>query len=144
LKPAGARHRFDFSFSGIKTAVAVHLRDGAPDAAAHPDIAASFQEAVVDMLLAPAFAAVEACAATRLVIAGGVSANSRLRQRAAAGGAKAGVDVILPAPRYCTDNAAMIGVAAHYRLARGERDDWTLNAAAVADLAAASGRDGRP
>ncbi len=144
LKRAGARHRFDFSFSGIKTAVALHLREGATDAAAHPDIAASFQEAVVDMLLEPTFAAADACAATRLVVAGGVSANSRLRQRAAAAGAEAGIDVILPAPHYCTDNAAMIGVAAHYRLARGERDDWTLNAAAVADLATAGQRDGRP
>jgi N6-L-threonylcarbamoyladenine synthase len=130
----GARPRFDFSFSGIKTAVALHVREHG--GAARADIAASFQEAVIDMLLDTAFAATHAAGAPRLVIAGGVSANSRLRARATATGAEVGVEVIIPSLRYCTDNAAMIGLAAHYRLARGERDDLTLNAAAIADLTA--------
>lgn len=133
LKSTG-RRRFDFSFSGIKTAVALHLREHGADAQDHPDIAASFQEAVIDMLLDQAFAATDACNASRLVLAGGVSANSRLRARAAAAAAERGIELIIPSLRYCTDNAAMIGLAAHYRLARGERDDLTLNATAVADL----------
>ncbi|MGD9764090.1 MAG: tRNA (adenosine(37)-N6)-threonylcarbamoyltransferase complex transferase subunit TsaD [Candidatus Binatia bacterium] len=143
LKPNGRGRRFDFSFSGIKTAVALYVREDARGSA-QADIAASFQEAVVDMLLEPTFAAVRQCAAERLVIAGGVSANARLRERAAAAGSAAGVEVITPAPKYCTDNAAMIGLAAHYRLARGERDDLTLNATAIADLAAARAPDGSP
>jgi len=134
LKPSGGSHRFDFSFSGIKTAVALHLREHGADPARHADVAASFQEAAVDMLLDTAFAAARSVGVDRLVIAGGVSANSRLRERAVARAADVGLDVVIPAPRYCTDNAAMIGLVAAYRLARGERDDLTLNAAAVADL----------
>jgi N6-L-threonylcarbamoyladenine synthase len=134
LKPATGQRRFDFSFSGIKTAVALHVREHGRDGGDHPDIAASFQEAVIDMLLEQSFAAVDACNASRLVLAGGVSANSRLRARAATAAAERGIELIIPSLRYCTDNAAMIGVAAHYRLARGERDDLTLNATAVADL----------
>lgn len=136
LKVARAGRRFDYSFSGIKTAVALHIREHGADDAGRADVAASFQEAVVDMLLDQAFAAAESCAVNRLVLAGGVSANSRLRDRAAATAAERGIEVIIPSLRYCTDNAAMIGLAAYYRLRRGERDDLSLNATAVADLAA--------
>ena len=136
LKPSPARRRFDFSFSGIKTAVALHLRAHGADPAQRADIAASFQEAAVDMLLDTALAATAACQAQRLVIAGGVSANSRLRTRAAAAAAESALEVVFPSLRYCTDNAAMIGLAAYHRLLRGERDGMTLNAAAVADLTA--------
>jgi N6-L-threonylcarbamoyladenine synthase len=96
------------------------------------DVAASFQEAVVDMLLDTTFAAARAVAAPCLVIAGGVSANSRLRTRAVERGAAMGIPVRIPPLRYCTDNAAMIGLAARKRLARGESDPLSVNA--VADL----------
>ncbi len=133
LKTGRGPRAFDFSFSGIKTAVWLHLRENRERTAAS-DIAASFQEAVVDMLLDTTFAAARFCAARRIVIAGGVSANSRLRQRALATAEEEGVELVIPDLRYCTDNAAMIGLAAARRLRRGQRDPLTLNASAVADL----------
>jgi N6-L-threonylcarbamoyladenine synthase len=123
----------EFSFSGLKTAVWQYVRDHAIDSdTARADVAASFQEAVVDMLLDNSFAAVHRAGCSRLVIAGGVSANSRLRERAHAAGAEFGVTVHIPPMRYCTDNAAMIALAAQHRLRRGESDPLSLNA--VADL----------
>ena len=86
------------------------------------------------MLLDTTFAAARFCGARRIVIAGGVSANSRLRQRALATAEEEGVELVIPDLRYCTDNAAMIGLAAARRLRRGQRDPLTLNASAVADL----------
>lgn len=133
LKPRQSSNRFDFSFSGIKTAVALWLQEHSLDSpAAQADLAASFQEAVVDMLLETTFAAVEFARCPQLAIAGGVSANSRLRARAAALGAEKNVKVVIPPMRYCTDNAAMIGYAGWQRLMRGERHELDLNA--FADL----------
>ncbi len=137
--PRGEPHHngapFGFSFSGLKTAVWQYVREHPIDsAAAAADLAASFQEAVVDMLLDTAFAALRRVACGRLVIAGGVSANSRLRQRARAGGAELGISVHIPPMRYCTDNAAMIALAGSRRLLRGESDPLSVNAAADLEL----------
>jgi N6-L-threonylcarbamoyladenine synthase len=125
----------EFSFSGLKTAVWQYVRDHTIDSdPARADIAASFQEAVVDMLLDHSFAAVRRATCNRLVIAGGVSANSRLRARAQSLGAELGVAVHIPPMRYCTDNAAMIALAAEHRLRRGESDPLSTNAAADLEL----------
>ncbi len=125
--------RFDFSFSGLKTAVWQYVRDNPiKDDQNAADLAASFQEAVVDVLIDNSLAAAEHVGAQRLVVAGGVSANSRLRHRAQVDAAARGVTVHIPPMRYCTDNAAMIALAGRWRLERGQVDPMSTNA--VADL----------
>ncbi len=105
---------FDFSFAGLKTAVAYHLR-GAPDPVV-ADVAASFQEAVVDTLVAKLLAAADEIDAPTLVIGGGVAANSRLRERVLEAAAATGRQAFLPPPELCTDNGAMIAATAWWRL----------------------------
>lgn len=131
LKSRTAERNYDFSFSGIKTAVGLHVREHGASPAAHPDIAASFQEAVVDMLLETTLAAARDTGVRRIVLVGGVSANSRLRSRAMAMAELDNLEVIIPSPRFCTDNAAMIGAVALRRLERGLTDPLTVNAAAT-------------
>ncbi len=105
---------FDFSFSGLKTAVVNYVR-------AHPeisseDVAASFQRAVTDALLEKTLEAAAATGAVGICLAGGVAANSELRRRAAEEGEAAGLRVFLPSRAMCTDNAAMIASAGFFRL----------------------------
>jgi N6-L-threonylcarbamoyladenine synthase len=97
---------FDFSFSGLKTAVARYL-ESTPEYA-KSDVAASFQEAVVDVLLLKALAACKKTGIDSLVIAGGVAANSRLRELAVQRCEKVGIKLRIPAPALCTDNGAMV------------------------------------
>jgi N6-L-threonylcarbamoyladenine synthase len=105
---------YDFSFSGLKTAVVNYARKH-PDAEPN-DIAASFQEAAVDVLTTKLVAAADDAGARTLVIGGGVAANSRLRSRVADAAAASGRRAFLPPPALCTDNGAMIAATAWWRL----------------------------
>jgi N6-L-threonylcarbamoyladenine synthase len=127
-KPMGWKGNLEFSFSGLKTAVAQHLTKRPPvSEQAAADLCASFQRVVVEVLVAKALEACEARGAPRLVITGGVAANQGLRTHAARECAAAGVTLYLPQLSACTDNAAMIAYAGACRLLRGERDDINMH-----------------
>ncbi len=115
------RHRFDFSFSGLKTAVArwVEARARSGAAVSVPDVAASFQEAVCDVLTRKAVAACQAHGIDHLLIGGGVAANSRLRSLATERAAAAGIAVRVPRPGLCTDNGAMVAALGAELVTRG-------------------------
>ena len=121
---------YDFSFSGVKSAVLNHLNKcrmtGEPIVEA--DIAASFQQAVVDVLVDNAIRATKDYHMDRLAIAGGVASNGALRAAMEAACEKEGIRFYRPSPIFCTDNAAMIGVAAYYEYRKGTRHGWDLNA----------------
>lgn len=107
---------FDFSFSGLKTAVVNYVRRN-PDVAT-ADVAASFQEAVVDVLVTKARRAAEEAGVAAMCLGGGVAANSLLRKRFSEAAAEDGLRCLVPSPEYCTDNAAMIGATAWWQLQR--------------------------
>lgn len=121
---------FDFSFSGIKTGVLnyVNSERQAGRSVCVEDVAAGFQEAVVEVLVEKAVHAVKSLGRDRLVMAGGVSANSRLREAMAERCRKEGIELFLPDKALCTDNAAMIASAAYYRYRKYGPDDLTLDA----------------
>lgn len=124
---------FDFSFSGLKTAVATALRAyGAPPLGERlvADIAASFQAAAIDTLVAKTVRAVEACDARALTLGGGVACNRELRERLASECARRGVEFRAPSPRLCADNAAMIALLGAWALARGGSPDHELDVVA--------------
>jgi tRNA N6-adenosine threonylcarbamoyltransferase len=116
-----AEHRFDFSFSGLKTAVArwVEAREAGGEPVPVADVAASFQEAVVDVLTRKAVAACRENGVTDLQLGGGVAANSRLRALAAARCGSAGIRLRVPSPGLCTDNGAMVAALGAARVMRG-------------------------
>jgi N6-L-threonylcarbamoyladenine synthase len=109
----------DFSFSGLKTAVQLLVRQQVPDAAGRADVAAAFQEAIVDVLVAKSLYALEQTGLDQLVVAGGVGANRRLRQRLDREAAAQGWSVFYPEFEFCTDNGAMIALAGALRLGAG-------------------------
>ena len=121
---------YDFSFSGLKSAVLNYLNGckmkNIPIVQA--DVAASFQKAVVDVLVEHAMHAVEEYGFKKFAIAGGVASNSALRSAMEEACKKRGVAFYHPSPILCTDNAAMIGAAAYYEYLAGTRSGWDLNA----------------
>jgi N6-L-threonylcarbamoyladenine synthase len=128
---------YDFSYSGLKTAVIrwIRERQDAGDEIDAADLAASFQEAVVDVQVAKTMRAAEEHAVKTVVIAGGVAANSRLRERMRAEGELRGIEVVSPSLLLCTDNGAMIAAAGLRRLAAGERTPLDVSASPNLSLA---------
>jgi len=120
-RPMLDRPGLDFSFSGLKTAVVVAVRGRTLDDGARADVARGFETAMVETLVTKSLRALHETGIRRLVIAGGVGANRRLREALAKAAPAIGATVHFPRPEFCTDNAAMIALAGHARLAAGER-----------------------
>jgi N6-L-threonylcarbamoyladenine synthase len=127
---------FDFSFSGLKTAVAIYVSKSAEEKLKRhkTDIATSFQEAIVDVLVKKGIKAALLKKVKNIALAGGVATNSRLRDRLKKEAAKHNLNVLYPSPILCTDNAAMIASAGDFRLSKGERSSLDLNAIPYAKL----------
>lgn len=121
---------FDFSFSGLKTSVFYMLRNckAAGTSVEQADVAASFEAAVVDVLVHKTLRAAQAAGAGRILLSGGVAANRRLRAGFEDAAGAQGMRVFYPPPALCTDNAAMIAGVGSFRLRRGERSGFDLNA----------------
>jgi N6-L-threonylcarbamoyladenine synthase len=128
-------HGADFSFSGLKTALLHRVRaHGVPDGQALADLCASYQAAILEVLVRKTRRAARREGLAHVQICGGVAANSGLRAAMAAAGAEDGFRVHVPSPARCTDNAAMIAAAGYHRLVRGDRDGLDLDAVPSAPL----------
>ena len=121
---------FDFSFSGIKSSVLNYLNHAKMrgETVNSADLAASFQHAVVEVLVEHAISAVKQYGFHKLAMAGGVASNSALRAAMSQACEKENILLYYPSPIYCTDNAAMIGAAGYYEFIKGTRHGWDLNA----------------
>jgi tRNA N6-adenosine threonylcarbamoyltransferase len=130
-----SEHGADFSFSGLKTSLLHHVRKhGVPDGQPLADLCASYQAAIVEVLVRKTRRVARRENLTAVQVCGGVAANSALRSAMVAAGAEDGFRVYIPPPSRCTDNAAMIAAAGYHRLARGERADFSLDAVPSAPL----------
>lgn len=125
-----ADNEYDFSFSGLKSAVLNYLNSMEMKGQSYvqADVAASFQQAVVDVLVGHSMTALCEYGFDRFAIAGGVASNTHLRKAFEDECAKRGITFYRPSPIFCTDNAAMIGVAGYYEYIKGVRSGWDLNA----------------
>ncbi|MDO4325141.1 MAG: tRNA (adenosine(37)-N6)-threonylcarbamoyltransferase complex transferase subunit TsaD [bacterium] len=121
---------FDFSFSGLKSAVLNHINHARMmgEEICVPDLVASFQKSVVDALVSRTVLAAKEYGYDKLAIAGGVASNSALRAAMKEACEKENIKFYYPSPIYCTDNAVMIGTAAYYEYINGTRHEWDLNA----------------
>lgn len=137
-RPMLDRPGLEFSFSGLKTAVALAVRDRPLDATLRADVAREAQQAIVDVLVARSLRALEQTGHDTLVVAGGVGANKLLRESLTAATARLGVRVCYPRLEFCTDNAAMIAVAGLARLRAGQHDGLEISARAQWPLASLS------
>ena len=132
-RPSLWKNSFDFSFSGLKTAVVNYVRSHPEPQGGYPetlvrDIVSSFQEAVVEVLVKKTLQAAQHQELKRVVLSGGVAANSRLREKIREEALEKKMKVYLPSPSFCTDNAAMVGVVGYEYLKRGIRSPLSLNA----------------
>lgn len=128
--PRAMKDSPDFSFSGVKTSLLTILKkQGRPFTEPElPDVVAGYQEAIVDVLVEKTIAAARKHDLSRVVVCGGVAANSRLREKFYSEGLRCGLDIHIPPMALCTDNAAMIAVAGTYLLQRGQRGTYDMNA----------------
>jgi N6-L-threonylcarbamoyladenine synthase len=128
--PRAMKDSLDFSFSGLKTSLLEVLKkkDKAVATDELPHLAASYQEAIVDVLVEKTMKAANIACLKRIVVCGGVASNSRLREKFQVQADAGGIELFLPPPILCSDNAAMVAVLGTELLRRGFKDDWALNA----------------